>query len=187
MKLLVKELKPDTGSVTLGHEASIGYFPQDYKEGIKSGITALQYLESFSGDEGLEFLRGLLGRMLFSGEDALKATDKLSGGESARLILARLMLEQNNVLILDEPTNHLDLEAVSALATGLERFPGTTVFVSHDRDLVSQVATRIIALTKDGIRDFAGTYEEYLQALEEEKLGKKSAVSKFAGKKMAMA
>ena len=125
--------------------------------------------------------------MLFSGDEALKQTSKLSGGESARLIMARLMLEQNNFLILDEPTNHLDLEAVSALAAAIEKFPGTAIFVSHDRDLVSQVATRIIAITDEGIRDFDGNYEDYLLAIEQEKAGKKSPANKLVGKKMAMA
>jgi len=176
LRMLVQDLIPDSGTIEQGHELTIGYFPQDYKDGITPGKTAYQWLESFSTDEGTEYLRGLLGRMLFSGDDAHKKTDKLSGGESARLIIARLMLEQNNVLILDEPTNHLDLEAVSALASALEKFQGTAVFVSHDRDLVSQVATRIIAITDEGVSDFAGTYEEYLEALErEKKTGNKAA------------
>ncbi len=181
LRMLVRDLVPDSGTVTQGHELSIGYFPQDYKEGITPGMTVYQWLESFSTDEGQEVLRGLLGRMLFSGEDAHKKTDKLSGGESARLILARLMLEQPNVLILDEPTNHLDLEAVSALAFGLEKYAGTAIFVSHDRELVSEVATRIIAITEEGVADFAGTYEEYLEALEhEKKTGKKASMKQMA-------
>lgn len=164
LRMLVGELQPDSGSVTTGHEVSVGYFPQDYKEGIGHKMTAYQWLESFSTDEGQEYLRGLLGRMLFSGDEAHKITDKMSGGESARLIIAKLMLLQFNTLILDEPTNHLDLEAVSALAGALEKFPGTAIFVSHDRELVSQVATRVIALTDNGVIDFNGTYEEYLAA-----------------------
>jgi ATPase subunit of ABC transporter with duplicated ATPase domains len=184
LRMLVGDLKPDTGTVTRGHETSVGYFPQDYKQGITPGKTALEWLESFSTDEGNEFLRGLLGRMLFSGSDALKITDKLSGGESARLIIAKLMLEQNNVLVLDEPTNHLDLEAVSALASGLEKYPGTAIFVSHDRDLVSQVATRIISITDEGVFDFAGTYEEYLEATErEKKTGNKAAMKQVLMKR----
>ena len=177
LRMLVEDLAPDAGSVTRGYETTVGYFPQDYKQGIAPGKTAYQWLESFSNDEGTEYLRGLLGKMLFSGDDAHKITDKLSGGESARLIIAKLMLEQNNVLILDEPTNHLDLEAVSALASALEKFQGTAIFVSHDRDLVSQVATRIIAITDEGVADFAGTYEDYLEAMEQEKrTGKKASM-----------
>jgi ATPase subunit of ABC transporter with duplicated ATPase domains len=172
LRMIVGDLAPDAGEIVTGHEVNTGYFPQDYKQGIGHGVTAYEWLESFATDEGVELLRGLLGRMLFSGEAALKKTDNLSGGESARLIIARLMLDRNNFLVLDEPTNHLDLEAVSALAGALESYPGTAIFVSHDRDLVSQVATRIIAITEDGIADFPGTYEEYLDAL---KAGKPSA------------
>ncbi len=168
LRMIADDLAPDAGVVKYGHEVSIGYFPQDYKSGIDIGMTSFKWLEGFSNDEGNEVLSGLLGRMLFSGEARLKMTDNLSGGESARLIIAKLMLQQNNFLILDEPTNHLDLESVSALAEALEKFTGTVIFVSHDRDLVSQVATRIIALSPDGMTDYTGTYEEYL-----EKYGKK--------------
>lgn len=179
MRMIVQDLLPDEGTIEHGHELSIGYFPQDYKDVIATGMTAYDWLASFSNEEGNEVLRGLLGRMLFSGEAALKQTDNLSGGESARLLMAKLMLLQNNTLILDEPTNHLDLEAVSALADALEKYQGTAIFVSHDRDLVSQVATRIIALTPDGIADFEGTYEEYMEALKE---GKPSALPQQAKK-----
>jgi ATPase subunit of ABC transporter with duplicated ATPase domains len=111
-------------------------------------------------------LRSYLGRMLFSGEEALKKTEKLSGGESARLIMARLMLEQNNLLILDEPTNHLDLEAVSALSEAIKGFTGTVIFVTHDRDLISNAASRIIAFRPNNIiDDYSGPYEEYLFSL----------------------
>lgn len=173
LRMFVQDTAPDAGTVEYGHEITLGYFPQDYKQGIGTGMSAYDWLASFSTDEGNEILRGLLGRMLFSGEAALKQTDNLSGGESARLIIAKLMLQQNNTLILDEPTNHLDLEAVSALADALEQFTGTAIFVSHDRDLVSQVATRILSLTPEGIIDFEGTYDEYLQAVQE---GKPSAL-----------
>lgn len=172
LRTIVGELQPDSGEIHTGHGVTMGYFPQDYKQGMARGIAALEWLESFATDQTNEHLRGLLGRMLFSGEEALKKTHNLSGGESARLIIAKLMLQQHNVLALDEPTNHLDLEAVGALATALETFPGTVIFVSHDRDLVSQVATRIVALTEDGIVDYLGTYDEYLDAV---KSGKPSA------------
>lgn len=169
LQMFVGQLAPDGGTIETGHEATTGYFPQDYKQGIAPGMTAFAWLQSFSKDEGIEILRGLLGKMLFGGDSALKQTDTLSGGEAARLIMAKLMLEQNNVLVLDEPTNHLDLEAVSALAQALEKYQGTAIVVSHDRDLISQVATRIIALTDEGIADFTGTYEEYLDALKSDK------------------
>ncbi len=114
-------------------------------------------------DEGHQVVRGLLGRMLFSGDESLKATEALSGGEAARLLMARMMMQKNPILVFDEPTNHLDLEAVSALAEGLSAFPGTVFVVSHDRDLISDVATRVLSFTATGIVDFQGTYEEYLQ------------------------
>jgi len=104
-----------------------------------------------------------MGRMLFAGDDGLKVTDTLSGGEAARLLMAKLMLTKDPVLIFDEPTNHLDLESVSALAEGLSAYQGTAFVVTHDRDLVSEVATRILSFTHDGIIDFHGTYEEYLE------------------------
>jgi ATPase subunit of ABC transporter with duplicated ATPase domains len=119
----------------------------------------MQYMK----DEGQQFVRGLLGRMLFSGDDSLKATENLSGGEAARLLMARMMMQKNPVLILDEPTNHLDLEAVSALAEGLSQFPGTVFVVTHDRDLISDVATRVLSFVNGKVIDFQGTYEEYLQ------------------------
>jgi ATPase subunit of ABC transporter with duplicated ATPase domains len=121
-------------------------------------------LEGFATPEdGNEVLSGLLGRMLFSGEARLKMTDNLSGGESARLIIAKLMLQQNNLLILDEPTNHLDLESVSALAESLEKFQGTAIVVSHDRDLVSRFATRVLEMKHGEILDYSGIYDEFIE------------------------
>ncbi len=162
LRMLVGELTPDSGEIINGYEATKGYFPQDYKQGIAPGMTAYEWLEGFAKEESNEVLRTYMGRMLFSGEEALKQTEKLSGGESARLIMTKLMLQQNNVLILDEPTNHLDLEAVSALSQALNQFVGTSIFVSHDRDLIANSATRIIAFTPEGIDDYSGPYEEYL-------------------------
>jgi ATPase subunit of ABC transporter with duplicated ATPase domains len=101
--------------------------------------------------------------MLFSGEDGLKPTAGLSGGETARLLMSRLMLQKHPVLVFDEPTNHLDLEAVNALGEGLAAFPGTVFVVSHDRDLISDVATRVLAFTSEGLIDFPGSFEEYLE------------------------
>ena len=164
LKMLTGELPPDDGSIELGYEASIGYFPQDYKQNLQGeGLTAFDWLEQFGDSETTnEVLRNYLGRMLFSGDEALKNITSLSGGESARLLMAKLMLLGNNLLILDEPTNHLDLEAVSALSVALTDYPGTAIFVSHDRDLINKAATRIIAFKENKIEDYAGPYEEYL-------------------------
>ncbi|MDJ0626130.1 MAG: ATP-binding cassette domain-containing protein [Candidatus Caenarcaniphilales bacterium] len=164
LRMIYGDLNPDEGSIQLGYEVSTGYFPQDYKSEIqsKSGFNAFEWLEGFSKEEGSEVLRNYLGRMLFSGDDALKKVDSLSGGESARLLIAKLMLLKNNFLILDEPTNHLDIEAVSALSEGIKNFPGTVIFVSHDRDLISNAANKIISFKKDSIEFYPGSYDEYL-------------------------
>ena len=162
IRCLIGELEPDAGDIKWGFGATNGYYPQDYKDLIDRDMTALDWIMQFMTDEGPQHVRGLLGRMLFSGDDPLKSTNALSGGESARLLLAKLMLAKDPVLIFDEPTNHLDLEAVSALAEGLSTFEGTVFVVTHDRDLVSEVATRILSFTPDGLIDFHGTYDEYL-------------------------
>jgi len=165
LRCLLGEIQPDKGTIKWSDAAAgnFSYYPQDYHDAIEPGTTALDWLMKFMKKEGHEYIRGLLGRMLFSGEESEKATDSLSGGESARLLMARLMMQKNPILVLDEPTNHLDLEAVSALAEGLNLFAGTVFVVTHDRDLISEVATRIISFTANGIVDFYGTYEEYLQ------------------------
>ncbi len=160
--LLVGTQKPDAGKIVWGHEASVGYFPQDHDHLIPKDNTCVGYLNDIDPKAGNEVTRGLLGRMLFSGEEGSKPTKALSGGEKVRLLMARFMLEQNNVLVLDEPTNHLDLESISALTDGLKSYPGTALFITHDRNMITEVATRIVAMTPAGIVDFGGTYEEYL-------------------------
>jgi ATPase subunit of ABC transporter with duplicated ATPase domains len=164
LRCFLKEIEADAGTLKWSDSASWSYYPQDYHDVIGPGMTALQWLTQFMTNEGDQFVRGLLGRMLFSGEDSLKSTETLSGGEAARLVMARLMMQKNPILILDEPTNHLDLEAVSALGEGLSLFPGTVFFVTHDRDLVSEVATRILSFVDGKLIDYHGTYDEYLQA-----------------------
>ena len=121
----------------------MGYFSQDHKESIQPGATLLEWLHEFDPMASQQELRGLLGQMLFSGEDATKRTENLSGGEAARLIFCRLMLQKPNFLLLDEPTNHLDLESINALNIALQKYDGTVLLVTHDHDLVEEVATRI--------------------------------------------
>jgi ATPase subunit of ABC transporter with duplicated ATPase domains len=162
-KMLVGELKPDGGTITWGHEASVGYLAQDHKESIPKGSTVFDYLHSFDPRASNEDCRGLLGRMLFKGEEGLKPTEALSGGEAVRLIFAKLMLTKDNIIVLDEPTNHLDLESIIALGTALERYEGTVFVVTHDRDLISTFANRLFAFTPKGLIDFSGTYDELLQ------------------------
>jgi ATPase subunit of ABC transporter with duplicated ATPase domains len=152
----------DGGTVKWGHEVAVGYFAQDTTDSIAKGTTAIEWLHQFDLQASQEELRGLLGQMLFSGEDALKSTNALSGGESARLIFCRLMLQKPNVLVLDEPTNHLDLESINALNIALQKYPGTVLLVTHDHDVIDEVATRIWNFKGGHIEDFKGPYEEYL-------------------------
>ncbi len=157
-----RDFPVDGGVVTWGHEVSVGYFSQDHKESIRPGVTLLEWLHDFDPTASQQELRGLLGQMLFSGKDATKRTGNLSGGEAARLIFCRLMLQQPNFLMLDEPTNHLDLEAINALNFALQKYDGTVLLVSHDHDLVEEVATRIWHFDKRGIEDYKGPYADFL-------------------------
>jgi ATPase subunit of ABC transporter with duplicated ATPase domains len=151
----------DAGVVAWGHEVAVGYFAQDHSDSITRGTTAIEWLHEFDPQASQEELRGLLGQMLFSGEDALKPTKALSGGEAARLIFCRLMLQKPNFLVLDEPTNHLDLESINALNVALQKYAGTVVLVTHDHDLIEEVATRIWHFEGGHIEDFKGPYAEY--------------------------
>jgi ATPase subunit of ABC transporter with duplicated ATPase domains len=163
LKIVTGNVDADGGTVKLGHEVRIGYFAQDHHEVLKAvDKKPLDYIWDICPGEGTAYVRGQLGRMLFSGDDVDKPIATLSGGEAARLIFCRLIVERPNLLVLDEPTNHLDLEAIQALADGLRAYEGTLLFVSHDRWLVSELATRIIELTPTGPRDFPGTFSEYL-------------------------
>src|SRR5713101_1684708 len=156
----------DAGSVEWGHEVSVGYFGQDHRASIQPGLTVFDWLRQFDPAAGNEELRGLLGQMLFSGEEGLKQTEALSGGEAARLLFCKLMLQKPNVLVFDEPTNHLDLESINALNIALQRYQGTVLLVTHDEDLIDEVATRIWHFEGNHkITDFKGAYEEYQAAL----------------------
>ena len=152
----------DSGKVIWGHEASVGYFAQDHKSLIQPGMTVFEWLHQWDPSASHEEVRGLLGQMLFAREDGNKKTDVLSGGEAARVIFCKLMLQKPNVLVLDEPTNHLDLESINALNIALQRYQGTVLLVTHDHDLIDEVATRIWHFETDHrITDFKGSYEEY--------------------------
>jgi ATPase subunit of ABC transporter with duplicated ATPase domains len=155
-----RDFPVDSGVVTWGHEVAVGYFSQEHN--IQPGATLLEWLHEFDPSASQQELRGLLGQMLFSGDDATKRTDVLSGGEAARLIFCRLMLQKPNFLVLDEPTNHLDLEAINALNIALQKYDGTVLLVTHDHDLVDEVATRIWHFENGEIEDFKGPYAEYL-------------------------
>lgn len=157
----------DSGNVTWGHEVTVGYFAQDHRDSIPHGVSVIEWLHSFDRTASQEEVRGLLGQMLFSGDDALKQTETLSGGEAARIIFCRLMLQKPNFLVLDEPTNHLDLESINALNIALQRYPGTLLLVTHDHDLIDEVATRIWHFQGGNIEDFKGTYAQFLSQIDQ--------------------
>ncbi|HOV28006.1 MAG TPA: ATP-binding cassette domain-containing protein [Pseudobacteroides sp.] len=166
-KILTDELKADSGEFKWGVTTSQAYFPKDnssYFDGVD--LTLVDWLRQFSKDQTETFLRGWLGRMLFSGEEALKKASVLSGGEKVRCMLAKMMLSGANVLILDEPTNHLDLESITALNNGLINYKGTVLFASHDHQFVQTVANRIMEITPKGLIDRQMTYDEYLESEE---------------------
>jgi ATPase subunit of ABC transporter with duplicated ATPase domains len=163
LKILVDHVEADAGRVAWGHEVRTGYFPQDHHEVLSEpNRTVMDTLYDTCPGENVADVRGLLGRVLFSGEDVQKKVGSLSGGEAARLVFALLVAAKPNVLLLDEPTNHLDIESIHALIEGLLAYEGTVLFVSHDRHFVSSLATRIVELTPTGPRDFPGSYAEYL-------------------------
>ena len=151
----------DSGSVFWGHEAQVGYFPQDVGATIGHGMTVTDWLHQWNPSAHIEDIRGILGQMLFSGEEGAKPTKALSGGEQARLAFCKLILTKPNILIFDEPTNHLDLEAINALNIALQRYEGTVLLVTHDHDLIDEVATRLWIFHDGGIEDFQGPYEEW--------------------------
>jgi ATPase subunit of ABC transporter with duplicated ATPase domains len=163
VKMLAGVETPDAGTLTWGHAASVGYMPQDHHGIIKKGTTVYGYLRDLDSKLYNEEISGLLGRMLFSGEERMKPTDTLSGGETVRTLLCQLMMRKDNVLILDEPTNHLDLESIAALGEGLSKYEGTVIVVTHDQTLISEVATRIWA-PRHGkpVIDFMGNFEDFL-------------------------
>ncbi|GGA68280.1 ABC-F family ATPase [Edaphobacter acidisoli] len=159
----------DSGTVKWGHEAQVGYFAQDHTSSIPKGTTAAEWLHTFDPKATKEDIRGILGQMLFRGEEGMKKTEALSGGEAARLLFCKLMLQKPNVLVLDEPTNHLDLEAINALNQALQKYEGTVLLVTHDQDLIEEAGTRIWHFeggpTDFRITDHKGPYEEYEQQL----------------------
>jgi ATPase subunit of ABC transporter with duplicated ATPase domains len=154
----------DAGVIRWGHEAQVGYFPQDHTGAIEHGLTVSDWLHQFDPKAVKEDIRGILGQMLFRGEEGLKPTSALSGGEAARLLFCKLMLQKPNILILDEPTNHLDLESINALNIALQKYEGTVLLVTHDHDLIDEVATRIWHFDPQSIEDFKGPYEECMTA-----------------------
>ncbi len=161
-KIIMGEATPDKGEYKWGTTISTAYFPKDNNEFFDTDLTLVDWLRQFSVEKDESFIRGFLGRMLFSGEESLKKARVLSGGEKVRCMLSRMMLQSGNMLVLDEPTNHLDLESITALNNGLKDFQGSLLFSSHDLQFVDTVANRIIEITPSGIIDKRMTYDEYL-------------------------
>lgn len=164
LRMLANDLKPDTGAVKWSDTADIGYMAQDVSHQFDSTKNLFDWLGDYRqpGDDD-QSLRSVMGRLLFSGDDISKEVNVLSGGEKNRMSFGRLMLGRHNVLLLDEPTNHLDMESIESLQFALELYEGTLFFVSHDREFVSGLATRIIEIMPDGqIIDYTGSYDEYL-------------------------
>jgi ATPase subunit of ABC transporter with duplicated ATPase domains len=166
MRLLAGELRPTSGKIVWVENAQPGYMPQDPQAEFADKTDLFTWMSQYTGKaDDDQIVRATLGRLLFSGEETKKSVKVLSGGEKGRMIYGKLMLTKPNVLLMDEPTNHMDMETIESLQIGLEHFPGTLVFVSHDRELVSGLATRIVELKPGGaISDFRGTYDEYLKA-----------------------
>jgi ATPase subunit of ABC transporter with duplicated ATPase domains len=162
-QILAGELQPDSGVIKWGVSTSRAYFPKDNKEFFQTDLSLIDWLRQFSKEKEENFIRGFLGRMLFSGEETLKSSKVLSGGEKVRCMLSRMMLVGANVLILDEPTNHLDLESITALNDGLVDFKGTALFSSHDHQFAQTVANRIVEITPNGFIDKEDTtFDDYM-------------------------
>ncbi|MBW3553325.1 MAG: ABC-F family ATP-binding cassette domain-containing protein, partial [Gemmatimonadetes bacterium] len=183
LKIAMGELAPDAGAAEWGYEAQPGYFAQDHHEQLEGDSgTAEEWLWRFCPDRDRGFVRGWMGMMLFSGDEGAKQLSALSGGEAARLVFSKIMLDRPNVLVLDEPTNHLDLESIEALVEGLRDYDGTIILVSHDRWFVGELATRVVEISAAGVRDYHGTYEEYVHALGDDHLDADAVLAKSAKK-----
>jgi len=165
LRCLAGDLEPTSGEVKWSENANIGYYAQDHSADFAKDETLFDWMSQWKKPEhGEQEIRGNLGRMLFSQHDIKKSVKKISGGEQGRMLFGKFMFKNPNVLLLDEPTNHMDMEFIESLNMALSRYEGTLIFVSHDREFVSSLATRIIEMTPDGIVDYHGTYEEYLKS-----------------------
>ena len=165
LRSLTGDKAPTQGTVKWSENANIGYYAQDHAAEFDNDMSLMEWMEQWrqDGDDD-QVIRGTLGRLLFSQDDIKKSVKVISGGEQGRMLFGKLMLQSPNILMLDEPTNHLDMESIESLNLALENYPGTLFFVSHDREFVSSLATRIIEIKKDGVIDFGGDYEEYLRS-----------------------
>ena len=165
LRCLVRDLETDSGQIKWSENAAIGYFAQDHAADFANDMTLFDWMAYWgSAGDDEQVIRGTLGRLLFSQDDIGKSVKVISGGEQGRMLFGKLMLQHPNVMLMDEPTNHLDMESIESLNLALENYDGTLIFVSHDREFVSSLATRIIELTPQGVMDFSGSYEDYLRS-----------------------
>ncbi len=165
LRTLVGELTPDSGTVKWSENARVGYFAQDHAADFATDLSLFDWMSQWKQpNDDEQAIRAVLGRLLFSQDEIYKSARIVSGGEQGRMLFGKLMLQRPNVLVMDEPTNHLDMESIESLNTALENYPGTLIFVSHDREFVSSLATRIIEMTANGIVNFNGSYDDYLHS-----------------------
>jgi ATPase subunit of ABC transporter with duplicated ATPase domains len=166
MRCLAGDLAPTAGRITWVENAEPGYMPQDPQAEFEERVDLLTWMSTWTGKaDDEQIVRATLGRLLFSGDETRKSVKVLSGGEKGRMMYGKLMLTRPNVMLMDEPTNHMDMETIESLQIGLEKYPGTLIFVSHDREFVGGLATRMIELKPDGsFADFTGSYDEYLDS-----------------------
>ena len=165
LRCLAGDLNADSGTVKWAEAAELGYFAQDHSHDFADDMILFDWMAQWTAD-GEQAVRAALGRMLFSNDEVKKSVKVISGGEQGRMLFGKLTLTKPNVLLLDEPTNHLDMESIESLNLALENYPGTLIFVSHDREFVSSLATRILEITPQGIRDFSGSYDDYLRSID---------------------
>lgn len=163
-RCLVGDLTPDTGEVRWAEKAQTGYYPQDHAADFTHEYSLTEWMEQWrQASDDDQAIRSTLGRLLFSGDEVKKSVKVISGGEQGRMQFGKLILQKPNIMLMDEPTNHLDMESIEALNSALEKYTGTLIFISHDREFVSSLATRILEMKPDGINDFKGNYEDYLR------------------------
>jgi ATPase subunit of ABC transporter with duplicated ATPase domains len=165
LRSIMGELEVDHGTVKWAENAEVAYMPQDHAAAFENPVTVFDWMRARGKPrDDDQAIRATLGRLLFSRDEMLKTVDKLSGGERGRMLFGEIMLKRPNIILMDEPTNHLDMESIESLNLALDNYPGTVVFVSHDREFVSSLATRIIEITPTGVIDFTGTYDDYLRS-----------------------
>ena len=163
LQCMAGKLTPEQGEVKWTDSADVGYFAQDHTADFAEDVNLSDWMAQWT-QGGEQLIRGTLGRMLFSGDDIGKSVKVISGGEQGRMLFGKLILQKPNVMLMDEPTNHLDMESIESLNLALDNYPGTLIFVSHDREFVSSLATRIVELSADGVTDFSGSYDDYLRS-----------------------